>query len=392
MGLTVLLSGENALADPTPSPDRLMANLHVFSQAADDSGLASPPWRERPERLHIPTDGGPAMEMAIFDPGGPSTAPKPAAETLNKTAAEPPRPGSLGRQGSPLYRYQADFFLHSGYRQDNLDWNIAAPGGSPNILSELQWKDLDIVRLKGDFSLTSPAGWRLQGLLGYGWILEGDNQDSDYLGDNRTLEFSRSNNQADRGYVFDAALGIGYRFGFGGDTRHPLFSVTPLAGYSYHEQSLRAHNFHQTVSDFGFPLSSGTRSDHLDSRYETQWHGPWLGLGLQTSILDRIDLFGEIAHHWASYHAQADWNLREDFMHPRSFVHNADGTGVTALAGARYRSAKGWALEVTADYQRWRADPGKDKVFFSNGVSAGTRLNEVNWTSLGLGIGFGYAF
>ena len=35
--------------------------------------------------------------------------------------------------------------LSTGYRVDSLDWNIAADfvGSTPNILSELQWNDLE---------------------------------------------------------------------------------------------------------------------------------------------------------------------------------------------------------------------------------------------------------
>lgn len=307
------LAGGKACADAGPVADRLLANLHVFQPP-----LPSSPGPENPARIRIPLDGGgPALEMAVFAARGPSAQP-------------PRRPGSLGRKGSPLCGYQADAFFHTAYRQDNLDWNIAAPGGSPNVLSELQWENLHIAQLKGDFSLVSPSGWQLQGRAGYGWILEGENQDSDYWGDDRTLEFSRSNNQADRGHVFDASLGFGYRLGLGGESGKPRLGLTPLAGYSYHEQSLRMHDFHQTVSEFGFPVPVGTTSDELNSRYETQWHGPWLGLGLRASLWERIDLFGEVVHHWADYHAQANWNLRDDFEHPKSF-----GTTQTVRASPR---------------------------------------------------------
>lgn len=424
--VTMLLGGGTVAAyDLSPvaneSADQLNMNMHIFSWQPgleEDYRVAKP---NEPERILIRTDAvGATMEMAVFDltrtkevprgmehsrydPSGRQVEAQPSrlepvahGDQVATVDAAPHRPGKLGRKGSAIYGYQADFFLHTGYRQDQFDWNIAAPNGSPNVLSELKWEHLDIAQIKGDFSLTSPAGWHLQGKLGYGWIVDGENQDSDYAGDQRTLEFSRSNNQADRGHVFDASFGFGYRFGFGGDVQKPWFSLTPLAGYAYREQSLSIHDGVQTVSE---PLPDGRLItppvgpfSGLNSAYETQWRGPWLGLGLQTSILNRIDLFGEVAHHWVSYDAQADWNLRADFAHPRSFVHSADGAGVTALAGLRYRAVAGWALEINADYQRWQTDQGKDEVFFSNGTSGSTRLNEVNWGVFGVGIGFGYVF
>ena len=44
--------------------------------------------------------------------------------------------------------------------------------------------------------------------VGLGFTMSGDNQDSDYAGDNRTLEFSRSNNDAGEGYTASAAAAL----------------------------------------------------------------------------------------------------------------------------------------------------------------------------------------
>ena len=97
-----------------------------------------------------------------------------------------------------------NFGLLAGYRIDQLDWNIAGnnAGTNPNILSELTWKDLEIYQVQFKPSVTlgnSHRGgvrYHLRGMLGWGSIVDGSNQDSDYAGDNRTLEFSRSNNSA----------------------------------------------------------------------------------------------------------------------------------------------------------------------------------------------------
>jgi hypothetical protein len=403
------LAAGNGLAYDGPPDERLFENLHVFGHAPPPAA-AVPSGSPATERIRIQGGGeeGGAMDMVVFEPGAKpvrvvpsaSTPAPPQATTTVTPDFEPPKPGALGRKGSPLYGWDADFFLRAGYRQDHLDFTVS---GTELIrirdtlleipwASVLEWEDLHIAEAQGNFSLTSPAGWHLRGRVGHGWILEGENQDSDFLSHNRSFEFSRSNNEADRGHVFDASLGFGHRFVFGGDAQKPWLSLTPLVGYSYHMQNLRMHDFHQTVSDFGFPIPVGTRSKRLNNRYETQWHGPWLGLGLQATVWDRIDLFGEAAHHWASYHAQAQWNLRREFMQPRSFVHNTEGTGVTARVGARYRAATNWALEVVADYQRWQSDPGEYTVFFSDGTSGSAKLNEVNRDSFGLGVGFGYSF
>jgi hypothetical protein len=40
------------------------------------------------------------------------------------------------------------------------------------------------------------------------------------------------------------------------------------------------------------------------------------------------------------------------------------------------------------DYQDWSTDPGVDVVFFSNGTTGQTRLNELNWESGAIRLGF----
>ena len=107
---------------------------------------------------------------------------------------------------------ETDFTLSAGYRRDDLDWNIAGDinGNNPNVLSELTWDDVESYQVKLQGNFVWPNIIALKGYANYGWIFDGDNQDSDYLGDNRTFEFSRSNNNTDDHYVWDASVAIGY--------------------------------------------------------------------------------------------------------------------------------------------------------------------------------------
>src|SRR3990172_5207531 len=120
-------------------------------------------------------------------------------------------PADTARGDEPFV--SADFTLGAGYSVDSLDWNIAgtSAGTGPNILSELAWSDLAISQVKGQGRVALAKHVYLKGSLAGGLIFDGENQDSDYLGDNRTLEFSRSNNNSDAGNVWDASAGAGYR-------------------------------------------------------------------------------------------------------------------------------------------------------------------------------------
>ena len=297
--------------------------------------------------------------------------------------------------GEDASAFETVFSLSTGLRTDDLNWNIASNrmGGTPNILSELTWDDLEIFQLAQTFEsrfVKAGNGQKvlyMRAKLSYGWIYDGKNQDSDYLGDNRTLEFSRSNNSADGGQVWDGSIGFGPRFAFGTD----YFELIPLIGYSYHEQRLTITDGVQTVPEAGpFP--------GLHSSYDTQWYGPWIGLDVTLGVGQRLGsfknvvFFGSFEYHWADYYAQADWNLRDDFAHPKSFEHEANGRGYMVTMGARLYFNPRWALTLAYDLADWETDPGVDRVFFSDGGISETRLNEVNWESRTISLGISFWF
>ena len=280
-------------------------------------------------------------------------------------------------------RLYTEFGISSGYRVDAIDWNKAGVGplGYVNILSELAWSDLEIFQIKLNNKTIIRDLFYLRGSFDYGWILRGSNQDSDYAGDNRTIEFSRSNNNASDGDVMDASLGLGLHFSFGLD----WFGITPLVGYSYHQQNLTVTDGYQTIP------STGSFAG-LNSTYDTEWKGPWIGLDLSFDIKKKHNLFVNLEYHWADYSAEADWNLRTDFAHPKSFEHIAEGNGIVISTGVNFFYNYPVSFQLNFDYQDWNTDPGTDRIFFSSGTIRERRLNEVSWKSYAIMIGMVYGF
>jgi hypothetical protein len=106
----------------------------------------------------------------------------------------------------------------------------------------------------------------------------------------------------------------------------------------------------------------------------------------------RFETFFSYEYHWADYEAEADWNLADRFEHPKSFEHDADGNGWIIRAGFNLVLQRHIAVNFNFDYQDWSTDNGTDKVFFADGTTAKTRLNEVNWTSYALSLGLSVRF
>ena len=343
------------------------------------------------------------MIIAAFFLLLPLSAPPPAVSGPDAMSAgvqmesrENPSPSKDAKPSSASL--EIGFTISNGYRRDDLNWNIAGntDGSNPNILSELTWRDIEIYQIKLSHSILWPRIVYFRAALDYGWIMDGKNQDSDYFGDNRTLEFSRSNNSTDDDNVKDATMAVGYpiRWRF---SRNELFTIIPLVGYSYHEQNLTITDGNQTIATPGLTPDIGPLPG-LNSTYDTKWKGPLIGMDVNfrsnriTSLADRIETYFSIEYHWADYDAEADWNLREDLAHPTSFKQDADGHGVILAVGFNFLLNAHWMLNVSYDYQTWSTDHGTDRIFRSDGTSVKTRLNEVNWDANTFSLGIGLRF
>lgn len=287
---------------------------------------------------------------------------------------------------------QSDLSLSLGYRVDSLDWNINGEnnpfGSEPNILSELEWRDLGIMLLKAEIISSNQTGFMFRGSVDYGWVQSGENQDSDYAGDNRTLEFSRSINDVDGSRVLDLSGGLGYTV-FAGESEQ--FRISPIFGYSYHRQNLRMVNGDQRLADLANWQIYDSRTTAvpplgpfpgLDASYEAKWSGPWLGVDVEMDLQGESTLFARLEAHKVDYSAEANWNLRSEFAHPVSFTHDANGAGgVLTLGWRRVPEPYRWLWGVTVSVQNWSTGSGIDRTYLANGAVGVGTLNEVNWSS-----------
>jgi len=281
------------------------------------------------------------------------------------------------------------FNMNSGVRYDYLRWNKAGVGGSPNILSELTWDDLWIYQIGTDAKVILNKHFRLEGSFDYGWIINGKNQDSDYYEDDRGWEFSRSNNASNGDNVMDFSLGGGLQFQIGAvegweDFLTEDLGIAILGGYSHHEQNLR-------MTDGSYTIPGTGPFDGLNSTYQTQWKGPWAGIELFGSR-EKFKGFSRFEYHWADYDAEADWNLRDDWQHPVSYVHKAKGTGIVVSFGAEYQLNDSWTAGINGDLKFWKTNKGIDRIFFADNTITELQLNEVIWRSYALMLSATYRF
>lgn len=269
--------------------------------------------------------------------------------------------------------------LHMGLSQGHFDWNIASDLSglkTPDVLSELRYEDLDIINwtfnLDAEKSLNASLNFIFETSFSIGMIDSGNIQDSDFDGNNKTKEYSRSfsSPEGSKTYDFSGALG------FENQLTQSLQSAL-LLGYSYRAQDFVKTEGEQIIATpYRTPQTGSFKG--LNSRYEAAWQGPWIGAQLSwTGRLYRLRLRNE--YHLSYYDAQANWNLIQSFSHPKSFEHTAQGNGMVHSMEIIRKVSRN--LSLLAQYQQeiWHTEDGVDTVFFSSGSTASTRLNETNW-------------
>lgn len=346
VSLCLLFWGMQSFASPK-------LQMHVFDQEQSDSKI----------QMHIFTN---------------------RAQTYKRPRYYP----SQNKPTNPTLAYQkAAVYFRTGYRKGDLFFNIAGINRSPNIISELTWEDLEIITLDTGASFQLHQNWLLNLDLSYGRIFDGENQDSDYLGDNRTMEFSRSYADSDDGDVYDISISAAYRYPI-----NQSLELQPELGLSYHAQNLTMTHGVQVVSAFGHGTPLGPFGG-LNSTYDSTWFGPWFGLSLLAETSDKLSLNFGLEYHYAYYDSTADWNLRGDFAHPESFTNETKGYGLVGRIEGLYKYSPNLTLDFALNYQHWQSsESGAITFFLADNTSAKQPFNEVEWRSYGFSLGLNYDF
>ena len=106
----------------------------------------------------------------------------------------------------------------------------------------------------------------------------------------------------------------------------------------------------------------------------------------------RLALGFGVELHRMLYRGVANWNLRDDFDHPESFTHQADGWGWALQGNAAWKMTRRWTADFNARWMQYETGGGRDTAYFSDGTHSSTPLNGVNWKSLQIVLGVTFEF
>jgi hypothetical protein len=254
------------------------------------------------------------------------------------------------------------FSFSTGRHQEDFHWSIAGNnnGTSPNVLSELKWKNVS----GQDYSTSLQWNiWRKFLLFAdYNRISvhSGSVNDVDYNGDNRTDPIYTGNFSDNKGYTGGWSSGAGYII-----FNNNLFSLAPYLGYTENSQNL-------------YLVDLTGQFPGLNSSYQAWWKGAFLKLQSSVKIVKSLKLSADITYNQVNYSAQGDWNLITEFQHPVSYRHVAKGYGLNTNARLIYDITNHIAISICYSYFDWETGDGNDMLYLATGSVDKTRLNGVS--------------
>ena len=251
--------------------------------------------------------------------------------------------------------------LSTGYQREALHWSIAgnSNGQSPNILSELKWKNV----AGQDYSAALQWNfWRRVSMIAaYDRedVRAGSVNDMDYNGDNRTDPVYTGNFNDNKGYTTAWSAGAGYII-----FNNKIFSLIPFIGYGTNTQS-------------SYLVDLTGQFPGLNSSYAAHWNGGFIKLKSSIKVWHALKFAADGTYNQVNYTGQGDWNLINEFQHPVSYRHNAKGYGINANMRLVYSLAHNIMIAIGYSYFNRETGTGNDFLYLASGQTDKTRLNEV---------------
>jgi hypothetical protein len=277
--------------------------------------------------------------------------------------------------------------------------NIAGPGHSPNVLSELTWRGLNapVHILSADFVTPfrpRTGSFILNASLGGGLHANGTLLDQDWAGNNRTSKSSETFSEQDGGHVFFISVDTGWRpiqwkppFYAGGSL--PLVgAIDFLVGFQYWKEEYQAFGVQDRLPPIGASVPTSVKA----ITQTNEWYNFRIGSRITVPLHERVALTGSAFYLPYTLHQNKDvHHLRSDLQQDPSFLTRArGGNGVQLEAGLQVRAWK--ALTLEAGYMYWDVRSGTGTVEAHTTAGIGEEPhNEENTRRQGLFFGLSWA-
>lgn len=263
-----------------------------------------------------------------------------------------------------------------------------SPMYSPNILSELTYTGIKSqgygLQLAGLRKVSSDLAFYYELAHTDTGIKSGNVQDSDYSGDNRTGEFSRSYASVEDNGTNSTSYLLGAKTRWFGTHGH---YITVFLGHDLTDMNLTATNGIQAI-----PYeASGVVLTGLNTEYNAKFSSQFYGFGTEHVFKwGTIGLLYDIRI--SDYRAKGNWNLRDDLAHPTSFADSGSGKGKRLKLDYSYPLDQSWDVFLNWLKVENEVHNGFNQVFLATGESSVTTLNNVSLESTAYQFGVRYIF
>ncbi len=268
--------------------------------------------------------------------------------------------------------------------QGKADRNHADSDGSPDVLSELIYNDVDSVITEFNVNALLYNRYIFNVDVGIGCIDGGKLTDRDYLGDNRTEIFSVSDSTVDDDSMYYVNADIGYRI-----FNKKKSSIDLLLGYQHWEEKYIGTEGRQQLGGTLGPFASQER----DISERATWDSLRVGARASIEIFPKLSIKTRLMFvPWTHYELEDIHYMRSSHKKDPSFEAKADGGfGVMSDTTISYNIWKG--LSIEAGYQIWDIESGGGTLTARplNSDSVRTHFNEANNRRQGGIIGVYYA-
>lgn len=247
-----------------------------------------------------------------------------------------------------------------GLQKNSMDWSICGKDQT-NTLSSLKWREVKLNRYGFAMNYRLNNYFTLESTVSLMSTHSGNVRDIDYSEQYPYNIISDAEYSARKGSAIELAIDVQYSLVNSENQKNYLRLVSGFYSYAQH---------------FSL-LGSVYAKDDLNSYYRNRWKGATAGIiGKLTagrfSFIEKVDIGLLI------YRARANWNLIEEFSHPTSFKHNANGYMYALGTSISYRLCKGVHVLYRFSIRNMKTWQGEDRLFYKNGTVSYSRLNEVN--------------
>lgn len=281
----------------------------------------------------------------------------------------------LASQASAFYyscpcphQWSGFFDIGAGHRRDHFNWDTFVPS-SPQRKIQEQWDRLSISVIEANGAIYYEETFLLAD-FNYGWVCRGNHRFKNIdLPTKHTLQSFTSKTKGD---VWDFSAGIGYQFNF----CKCRYILAPVLGFSYHQQELKNHHYHDLFLDS--PLVGR-------SRFTYHFCGPFVGLIFAHQWNADWQLYLDYRFHWIRFRANVHQDIGFIIKNHRTKSHLEN----EVTLGTNYIFCENWLAGFKVNYRNLNTTKKHGHSDHSDGK---IRLGNLRWESLTITLDLGYSF